>query len=1856
MPHNDDDHITLLSANDFANLHLRHTLDHPPDHVLFPFLHGLEGDNHAQNTFFASSSFSASSGSGSAGAKYNNNYNSNGYAHNDNCRIVPKVPEYRGLVWVACEEDLERAGDYTTLRILRRKPALTPQQQQQLEETEMGAMGEEGGAAGAGGAGAGGAMGMAAVVSDSSSSEGLSDESSSYEDEDDLELDEDEQEMLLMIEADQAAVQAANAMHAAAGNPHANANATAHDAAGQFTDKPPLHDDNSQNQISIATTIKNEPGLELDVDDDDEEDSVLASPVQIQIPMHMGMDPMQLDAVHVVQSGGDEGVLQDGEHGVNDEVGGITLVPVTGEEKKDEKHYQGAHMHPVAHRPAPSGVGAPAGVPPNSININTHTNANAGVGGPTNIHALGTVQDPTLISPLSPSSAASSSSSSSNTSLSLVSPAPSAVPSSPGSVVDGYGDVSAPLPATHTYNNNSGVPQQLESPAQDPALDQEAAVLEQARLGRGETATPDNVHTHTSMNVNASTNGNGNGNANPTRRRPTDPSAPPLFTSTFRPKELLRRARGAKLRLQLRIPSAVDGVGSGSASASGSGSNLNGAAGAGGGMSGQGGGEAGELEEEGWEFVPPIYATLSDIVVYSPYGATPAAMALARRFKAAIKAKRAERLQAAGLGMDLEDEEEEEEEESSDESDDDGDDVDSLPPTTPPKDGIEGESEGEAKVEEPQQPQPPTADEKSEGTEESKEAHEAEQVEDSDDDDSYDEEEARAEAARARAERRREREQRKIERAQLKEAQSHFLKYEVYVLDADEEEMRRALPYLMMRVCGAGVPGGLGLGVGGSVEAKKKEKKEREREKAEKGMDMDVDVVGEMDMGGGGDAMDVDVNLDVQDRSEKEKEKKVEEEDDEEDINIIPNTVDFALREREEMRDLTKASEIITLKPTPLPTSPAATSSSSSSSTPNIWSPMTSPGLGGGAGSSSSLAAAAFGNAPAPKASPNSEVDHELGIGQSPPFDPRIGQVFLGNSGDVPLAPDVVNQFRNPMLAQLHNDSNEEEEEWDWESMTAHLRGVEGLLEEFGIDEKEDAMMLSKKGRPLPEDDPFNYVSTNNPASGFGYDICVECHDLAPFPSTAHLRAAEEHMAMLDTMWKERWDKMMAVRRKRLGLPPLHVASPLLSSSSQHHYPPRPPPHANAVIHLPFPSSPPNTQATMVALMPVIRFLEKWIQPLPVPIVQPPPPLSMTSTSTSLSPPVEVPRPVTPPELKNLMMISSVDPKKNMAGVVAAAPAVPPASTTPAAASGSGGGSSSRRWSSVTALMPSFPIFPGSGGSNNNNNSNNREAEKATSPPPNPPPAVPLPPHPSRLRSFTSPSSSYHNNPIPPTPIQARTRPLKILMYSSDGYTESSVPALCLLMAIKGLMLPEAYLELQVEKRRSFFVYQPDLGILRRVEGRLREEREREKEKERERERERERIANGQYLSSLAAAAVAGGGSSINANGKRTAPAAPAPPRVGSFMGRPAAKSISFAQAPPMVHGHHGNGTGSGANSSVKTVTSLVGQAPPPLGHVPFEFGSAPAFGSAFPNSSGQASPSGVTMGQQAFGSSSTTTNPQQQQVIKGRPRATTSPWLPSLFGGDHQSWFNDPRFDGSFPSRVLPFLYLGNLNHASNVYMLHALGITHVVSVGECALVPPPHHSMQGGHTNNGGSGGGGAACHRPGPGAHFVPGKGPGGQGSLWIEEREGRIKVLDIKGVCDDGIDTLEPQLEPICDWIDKARQEGGQVLVHCRVGVSRSATVTVSFLLQISDFEGVIAYVMKHLSLPLVDAYLIVRSRRLSVLIQPNMRLLYNLCGWEIKLAKERANGDERKLKKELARALTWPYLAKEVHALNEKYLH
>lgn len=77
--------IRALTASQFSDLHFAHLTSHAPDHVLFPFLHGLEGDNEQQNAFFASS------------------------------RPKGDVPRYRGLVWVACDDDEEDICDVDEL-------------------------------------------------------------------------------------------------------------------------------------------------------------------------------------------------------------------------------------------------------------------------------------------------------------------------------------------------------------------------------------------------------------------------------------------------------------------------------------------------------------------------------------------------------------------------------------------------------------------------------------------------------------------------------------------------------------------------------------------------------------------------------------------------------------------------------------------------------------------------------------------------------------------------------------------------------------------------------------------------------------------------------------------------------------------------------------------------------------------------------------------------------------------------------------------------------------------------------------------------------------------------------------------------------------------------------------------------------------------------------------------------------------------------------------------------------------------------------------------------------------------------------------------------------------------------------------------------------------------------------------------------------------------------------------------------------------------------------------------------------------------------------------------------------------
>lgn len=94
--------VRALSAHQFAQIHLdyltSHARDHSPSHVLFPFLHGTEGDNGAQNAFFAQ-----------AQAQCANKYANNGAANGEGVEPFPAPtkplpPKFRGLIWVSSDD------------------------------------------------------------------------------------------------------------------------------------------------------------------------------------------------------------------------------------------------------------------------------------------------------------------------------------------------------------------------------------------------------------------------------------------------------------------------------------------------------------------------------------------------------------------------------------------------------------------------------------------------------------------------------------------------------------------------------------------------------------------------------------------------------------------------------------------------------------------------------------------------------------------------------------------------------------------------------------------------------------------------------------------------------------------------------------------------------------------------------------------------------------------------------------------------------------------------------------------------------------------------------------------------------------------------------------------------------------------------------------------------------------------------------------------------------------------------------------------------------------------------------------------------------------------------------------------------------------------------------------------------------------------------------------------------------------------------------------------------------------------------------------------------------------------------
>uniref|UniRef100_A0A0A9YIJ5 protein-tyrosine-phosphatase n=1 Tax=Lygus hesperus TaxID=30085 RepID=A0A0A9YIJ5_LYGHE len=152
-----------------------------------------------------------------------------------------------------------------------------------------------------------------------------------------------------------------------------------------------------------------------------------------------------------------------------------------------------------------------------------------------------------------------------------------------------------------------------------------------------------------------------------------------------------------------------------------------------------------------------------------------------------------------------------------------------------------------------------------------------------------------------------------------------------------------------------------------------------------------------------------------------------------------------------------------------------------------------------------------------------------------------------------------------------------------------------------------------------------------------------------------------------------------------------------------------------------------------------------------------------------------------------------------------------------------------------------------------------------------------------------------------------------------------------------------------------------------------------------------------------------------------------------------------------------------------------------------------------------------------------------------------------------------DPDIESHPPSRVLPFLYVGNARDARDADVLRGRGVSHVLNV---TLTPTPAPADPSGVT------------YRQLPAS--------------------------------DSTQQNIKQYFEEAFSFIEEARKNNGSVLVHCQAGVSRSPTIA-------------IAYIMKHRGVTMVEAYKTVKTAR--PIISPNLNFMGQLLELEQHLRME-----------------------------------
>lgn len=232
--------------------------------------------------------------------------------------------------------------------------------------------------------------------------------------------------------------------------------------------------------------------------------------------------------------------------------------------------------------------------------------------------------------------------------------------------------------------------------------------------------------------------------------------------------------------------------------------------------------------------------------------------------------------------------------------------------------------------------------------------------------------------------------------------------------------------------------------------------------------------------------------------------------------------------------------------------------------------------------------------------------------------------------------------------------------------------------------------------------------------------------------------------------------------------------------------------------------------------------------------------------------------------------------------------------------------------------------------------------------------------------------------------------------------------------------------------------------------------------------------------------------------------------------------------------------------------------------------------------------------------------------------------------------WFEDGR-DMNFPAYIHDTLFLGSAAHSSSITVLATLGINRLISIDK---LPVWFHLLE---------------CvfeHDAPPFKKdnvvkpiFLFNNDKAKVYEVEVPERIRKLLKFEVRSVVyiynvrDDGKDSMMPLLLECPDHVQRKllvdpEDKSSRTLVHCRVGVSRSASLA-------------IASIMKHFHMDVLESYLYVRVRRFNVVIQPNLRLFYELFLFDEMLQRQR--------NQEYRRKHCWWVVCDQIARLNKSYV-